>query len=377
MKKFNFFLESILDVFKYRWKIFLLVLIIQFVITILLNLGVKAPQIFNALLLPQATKKVHLDFPKITPAPLIRDVKDEIKERLEEKRNDFEIKRESSWMGSALAATNARYEGASSYLVIDYETGRVLTEKDAGKRLAIASLTKTMTSIVALDLAFSEDYFTASRKASLIPPTKIGVIPGEKLTLAELLHALMITSANDVAEVIKGGIDQKYNEEVFIWAMNEKAKTLKLKNSSFTNPQGFDNPQNYSSAEDLAILSRYALEHYPLIKEVVQKESYILPADKNHRRFDLFNWNGLVGVYPGAFGVKVGSTSNAQLTTVVTAERQGKKVMVVLLGAPTELTRDLWAAELLDLGFEKLGLEPIGVTETQLQQKYSTWRYWG
>src|SRR5690606_3687251 len=96
-----------------------------------------------------------------------------------------------------------------------------------------------------------------------------------------------------------------------------------------------------------------------------------------HKQFDLYNWNGLLGVYPGASGVKIGNTGDAQKTTIVTAERNGKKLLVVVLGAPGVLERDMWAAELLDLGFEKqYGMAPINVTEEQLRAKYKTWKYW-
>ena len=101
------------------------------------------------------------------------------------------------------------------------------------------------------------------------------------------------------------------------------------------------------------------------------------PKDQNHKQFDLYNWNGLLGVYPGIFGVKIGYTENAQKTTIVASQRDGKKVLVVLLGAPGVLQRDLWASQLLDQGFEKLAnLSSINITEEELREKYSTWKYW-
>lgn len=100
------------------------------------------------------------------------------------------------------------------------------------------------------------------------------------------------------------------------------------------------------------------------------------PQDDNHKQADLYNWNGLLGVYPGVKGVKIGNTEDAGYATTVLAEREGKKILVVLLGAPGVLQRDLWPSMLLDIGFEKLGLKPIGITEDQLRAKYSTWKYW-
>lgn len=395
MKIINYLLDSTLAAFKFRWKVFLATLIAQFIITLLLNLGIKAPQTLKAFILPQ-TKVSQSQI--ISPLPNQTNIWDQLRVKLEEKQNSFEVKREGGWVPRVWAASSVDYEGASSYIVIDYDIGKILAEKKADERLPIASLTKIMTAVVALDLASPDEYFTVSKKASLIIPTKIGVVPGQRMSLEELLNALMLTSANDAAGVIREGIDQRYGQEVFIQAMNEKAKVLGLKNSSFANPQGFDDLKNYSSAADLAVLSRYALENYPQIREIVKKDYQNLPANTFHKQFDLYNWNGLIGVYPGAFGVKIGNTGQAGVTTVVAAERPSsadsasivtsakeaategkdvKRVLVVVLGAPGVLERDIWSSQLLDLGFEKLGIEPVGVTEAQLQQKYSTWKYWG
>jgi len=159
--------------------------------------------------------------------------------------------------------------------------------------------------------------------------------------------------------------------------MNEKATFLNLHDTHFTNPQGFDDNDNYSSAEDLARLTNYALTNYPLFSTIVKKDYAFLPADFHHKQFDLYNWNGLLDVYPNSEGVKIGNTPDAGYTTVVVANRDGKHILAVVLGAPDVLHRDLWAAELLDHGYtETLSLAPINVTEEQLKEKYATWHYW-
>ncbi|MCL5784297.1 MAG: hypothetical protein M1142_03015, partial [Patescibacteria group bacterium] len=216
-----------------------------------------------------------------------------------------------------------------------------------------------------------------SYKAASIEPTKLGLIPGQKLTLEELLNGSLLTSANDAVQVIKEGVDEEYKANVFIEAMNLKAKDLGLKNSRFENPQGFDGQSHYSTAEDLAVLTAYALKNYPLISDVVKKDYQFYPTNQNHKQIDMYNWNGLVDVYPGVFGVKIGNTDKAGYTTIVGAQREGKRVVAVVLGAPGVLERDLWASQILDLSFQKLGnLEPVNVTENQLKDKYSTWKYW-
>lgn len=310
----------------------------------------------------------------LSPVPSKIEKFDSLRPKLEQKTNDFKVKKVSSLIPAVQAASE--YDQASAYAVIDLDTGEVIAEKDIDTKTSIASITKVMTAVTALDLATPDELFEVSEEASRIIPTKIGVRPGQKLTLNELLHATLLTSANDAAGVIQEGIDKKYGEPVFIKAMNEKAKIIGMNNSHFTNPQGFDNPEHYSTVYDLALLEHYALNEYPLIRDIVKKDYYFIAANEYHTQFDLYNWNGLIGVYPNAYGVKIGNTGRAGKTTMVAAEREGKNIGVVLLGAPTTIDRDMWAAELLDVGFEKaLTLKPVAITKEQLQEKYSTWKY--
>lgn len=328
-------------------RIFWMTLISVFTIVSLQYLGVKPPKILSA----QIIKKENVNIP-----------------------NYFRLKKQENFSLPLLRD----FQKAKTYAVVDFNNGNILAEKNLSKKVAIASLTKIMTAVVALDLASPDEEFTISSNAPLQKPTIIGVVPRQKMTLEELLNASLLTSANDASEVIEEGINKKYGKDIFVTSMNEKAKFLGLKNTHFTNPQGFDNRNNYSSAEDLIILSHYALENYPLIAQIVKKDYQFIPENQNHKLFDLYNWNGLLGVYPNILGVKIGNTSNAGNTIVVLSKRQGKKVIVALLGAPSLLERDLWASELLDLGFEKIAnLAPIAVTEKQLEQKYSTWKYGG
>ncbi len=296
--------------------------------------------------------------------------------KLERGENTYSLKNPTSSFITASYA-GAPYDNASSYAVIDYESGEVLAEKDLSHKVPIASLTKILTAITALDLTSPDEEFTATERAAKVIPTKIAVIPGEKFTLRELLNASLLTSANDATEVIRDGVDSKYGADIFVKSMNIKAKFIGLKNSHFENPQGFDDQNHYSTAEDLAVLSHYALTYYPVIADIVKKNEQYIPETKNHRRFVLYNWNGLVGVYPNVYGMKIGNTDDAGMTTIVVSERQGKKILAVVLGAPGVLERDLWASHLLDLGFEKsAGLSAIGITPSQLRAKYATWVPW-
>lgn len=306
-----------------------------------------------------------------SPLPKKIDVMERINPKLEQKGNNFKIKKEFIPQVSA----GSDYETASSYGVINYETGEIIASKNLSKSLPMASLTKMMTAVVALDLANLDEEFEVSEKAASEIPTKVALKMGEKYSLKRLIEQALISSANDSVQVIKEGIDKKYGE-VFIKAMNEKAKFLGLKDTHFTNPQGFDSADHYSSVEDLSVLTHYALENYPFIASVVGKQIIDRTEGWTDRRFYLQNWNGLLGVYPGILGVKIGNTEKAGVCTIVLSERDGKKILVVVLGAPGVLQRDLYASELLDIGFSKLAnLNPVNVTEEQLREKYSSWKY--
>lgn len=299
-------------------------------------------------------------------ASLGKSVLPDVREKLRSPANTFSLSH-----GDVGEAT---VTGDAAYTVVDFDSGKVLLEKDGQKPRPIASLTKVMTAVVALDLASPTDMFTVSEQSASVTPTTMGVVAGEKLSLPALFAGLLMTSANDAAGVLQEGIDRMYGEGTFVWAMNEKAKLLGLVNTKFDNPQGFDG-DNFSTSEDLALLSHYALSYYPLIAQIGKKDYQFIERAIPKRWFDLYNFNGLLGVYPGVFGLKIGNTSDAGYTTVVVSERDGKRVLVVLLGADSVLERDLFAAELLDRGFGKLGVAPANITQEQLKAKYATWKF--
>ncbi len=344
----------------FQIRIFIGTCTAMFIMVVLQHLGIQSPLRLQKLISP-ITKKT--------------DIFMTIRQKLDGKPTQYKLHGQSSLIQSTYAASD--YDSANSYAVIDFDSGNVLAQKDISKKISIASLTKLMTAVVALDLTSPDEVFTVTPTAANMPPTKLGLTPGEKLTLYELLHGALMTSANDAAEEIKDGINQKYNSDIFVRAMNEKAQFLGLKNSNFTNPQGLDWGDNYSSVEDLAILTNYAFTNYPLISEIVQKDFQHFAANENHPQMDLNNWNGLLDVYPDTKGVKIGNTRAAGYTTIALSNRGGKRILAVVLGAPGILQRDLWASELLDLGYQKtLNLDPINITESQLKEKYNSWQYW-
>ncbi|HSX40679.1 MAG TPA: serine hydrolase [Candidatus Saccharimonadales bacterium] len=310
----------------------------------------------------------------LSPLPKDAALFAQIDKKLEKTPNTYSLQNQISIIPQADATVP--YSDANSYVAIDFDTGKVLTQKNMNQKYEIASLTKIMTAVVTLDLASKDELLHVPASARRMPATYILVEPGEKLSVEELLHAALLTSANDAVEVLKSGVNAKYGRNIFIDAMNEKAVLIGLKNTHFANPQGFDDQKNYSSAGDLAILSHYALTNYPLIAQIAQKDYTLLPQSDNHKKFDLYNWNGLLDVYPGIFGLKIGNTGAAGTTMIAVSQRGGKKVLAVMLGAPGILQRDLWTSQILDTGFEKLAnLPPVQVTEQELRAKYATWSY--
>lgn len=303
----------------------------------------------------------------------LTDIENEqIVPRLSKHKNTYKLKDKNP---SAVGQVDASEKvDATAYLLTDFDSGEVLFSQNENTKLSIASLTKIMTAVVSLDLANPSDIFTVSAPAAAIPPTSIGVIPGQKMSLDELLQSILMTSANDAAQVVLEGINDKYSSPVFIHAMNQKAQFLGLTNTHFANPQGFDDEKNYSSAKDLAILTHYALTKYPRIAQIVGKDYAFLPASEDHKQFDLYNWNGLLGVYPDILGVKIGNTDHAGYTTIVLSNRGGKKLLAVILGTQNILSRDRVAAQLLDMGYEhSLSLQRLNISQGALLAKYNTW----
>ncbi len=295
--------------------------------------------------------------------------------KLHKTKNTFNLKSPIQLVLQAHAA--ASYDNASSYIAIDMDNGQIIEGKNPDAPLPIASLTKVMSSVIGLDLMASTDEVTISQYSSLMPATTIGVVPGQKMQIQELLHAMLMTSANDAAQALHDGVNDAYHSDVFVRAMNEKATFLGLTHSHFANAEGFDDSNNYSSVKDLALLSHYALTNYPVIASIAQQDFLHMPADSFHKQYDLNNWNGLLGVYPGVYGLKIGNTGQAGYTTIVASERNGHRVLVVLLGTPGVLERDQWAADLLDTAFnDAYNLPPVGVTADALRAKYATWQYW-
>jgi len=235
-----------------------------------------------------------------------------------------------------------------SAILVDIDSGEILFEKNGSQKLPIASLTKIMTAVIALEHKDIKNEITISKTASQIGENSMQIGEGEIYTLEELLYGLILNSGNDAAYAISESVAG--DTPTFVYWMNVKAKELGLKNTRFTDPSGLDDG-NESSAEDLARLTRYALQN-PLFEKMASTIEIELISEK-HKYIYLQNQTNLLTTYPGVAGVKTGYTEKAGLCLVTYAENEGKRLAGVVLNS---VDRKGDMILLLDWGYSLLGI---------------------
>jgi serine-type D-Ala-D-Ala carboxypeptidase (penicillin-binding protein 5/6) len=222
---------------------------------------------------------------------------------------------------------------AASAVAIDADTGMVVFDKNSHERRAPASTTKIMTALVALERMQEQDKVTAAA-ADLVGGSTMGLQAGDSLRAKDMLYGLLINSGNDAAEALARYIGGKVNagepRSAFIQLMNEKAKRLGLADTHFSNPSGLDEDGHYSSAYDLAWLARSAILDPSFAKVVGIKEQTIAGDTRSYK---LVSTNELLGTYPGADGIKTGTTDQAGECLVASVTRSGHELIVVVLGS--------------------------------------------
>jgi len=237
---------------------------------------------------------------------------------------------------------------ANPTIVIDAASGDTLVQQEATRPWYPASLTKLMTAFVALK-AVREGRITldtplkVSARATSMAPSKMGFRPGTLVTLDNALKMLMVKSANDIAVTIAEGVSGSV--EAFANEMNASASALGMRESHFTNPNGLPDSRQVSSARDMAILGRALYVYFP-----EQAGLFDIGALRLGKRI-LPTHNGMLGRYPGADGMKTGFTCAAGFNLVASATQNGRRLIAVVLGAPSAKSRTMMAASLLDKGF--------------------------
>ncbi|MGB9798011.1 MAG: D-alanyl-D-alanine carboxypeptidase family protein [bacterium] len=236
---------------------------------------------------------------------------------------------------------------AKSAILMDYSTGRVLWAKNEKEELPPASLTKMLTAILVLEKGNLDDVVEVGGDISRVEPTCLGLKKGEKITVRDLLTALLVRSANDaalaLAEYLAG------SEGKFVAMMNEKAKEIGALNSNFVNCHGLHHPLHYSTAYDLALIARYALSN-PIFASLVSLKRAEIKVWNNEkeRKVVLESTNKLLSLYPYANGIKTGYTREAGRCLAASARKDGWQLIAVVLNS-----NDVWkdAQLLFEYGF--------------------------
>ncbi|MED4474759.1 D-alanyl-D-alanine carboxypeptidase [Oceanobacillus caeni] len=248
------------------------------------------------------------------------------------------------------AASAAPGVSANNAVLIEQSTGRVLFEKDAHSQESIASITKIMTAIIAIESGKMKEKVTVSREAIYTEGSSIYLEQGEKMTLEDLVYGLMLRSGNDAAVAIAEHVGGSL--EGFVYLMNEKAKWLGMENTHFDNPHGLDSDNHYSSAYDMAILTKYAMNNEKY-KEISGTTSY----KSDGRTYSWVNKNKLLTqYYEYCTGGKTGFTKKTGRTLVSTASKDGMDLIAVTLNAPDDWKDHM---SLYEWGFENFDMKTL------------------
>jgi D-alanyl-D-alanine carboxypeptidase (penicillin-binding protein 5/6) len=251
---------------------------------------------------------------------------------------------------SAAAATPS--VDARAYEVVNAATGEVLSARNARTRLPMASITKLMTALVALEHAKLDEVVTVDRDAVGITGSGVRLRAGERITVRDLIEAALIQSANDAAVALAAHVGRG-NEDAFVALMNRKARQLGLTSTHFERADGLDVAGHVSSAHDLNRLAQLTMRE-PVIRQAVGVRNTTIAGGRS-----LHTWNDLLGGFPGLIGVKTGHTSNAGWCQVAAARGPGFTIYATILGSPSRSARNADLAELLSLGLSSYRLAPV------------------
>ena len=245
------------------------------------------------------------------------------------------------------ASVGAVSTSASSAVLMDADSGRILYAHNENARMLIASTTKIMTALVAIENACLTDVVTVKRNATLVEGTSMYLKEGERLTLETLLYGLLLSSGNDAAVAVAEGVSGSVSG--FVALMNGKATELGMTNTSFANPHGLDAPDHYSTALDMARLACAAMDNATLMRIASTKS--VSAGGRS-----MSNHNRLLNTVDGCLGLKTGYTRAAGRTLVSCVQRNGRRLVAVTLQDGND-----WAdhAALFDYGFSEYTHEQI------------------
>lgn len=241
---------------------------------------------------------------------------------------------ESLTSESSTSVANEPIVYSKNIIAIDRGTNTILFEKNSKEKVPMASTTKIMTCIIALENSNLDEIVTVSKKAASIHGSKLGIKEGMQISMSSLIYGLMLRSGNDcaiaIAEHICGSVEN------FCSKMTEKAYSLGLTNTNFTSPHGLDDDNHYTTAYELALITNYALNNETFRKVVSTHNITILLENSS---ISIHNTNELLGNVEGVYGVKTGFTFNAGRCLVSCCKRDNMDIIVVVLGADTKALR--------------------------------------
>lgn len=258
----------------------------------------------------------------------------------------------ASQLGCQVAASTPSSLYAKAYCVIDADTGRVLCGKNENQQLPMASTTKIMTCILALESGQLEDMVTVSSYAASMPDVQLNIREGEQYVLKDLLYSLMLESHNDTAVAIAEHLGGSV--EGFASLMNTKAQELGCTATHFVTPNGLDDDQHYTTAQELCLIGAYAVQNEDFLK-IIRTSSYQFKEQSGSRSFTVNNHDAFLQQYDGAIGIKTGFTGNAGYCFCGAARRKDRTLIssVLACGWPPNKTYK-WTdtKKLMNYGFE-------------------------
>lgn len=251
--------------------------------------------------------------------------------------------------GGAVAAPPPSID-ARAYMLVNPDTGEVLVQRAPDRPLPMASTTKMMTAIVVMENARLGDDVVVPGAAAAPGGSSSGLVPGERLTVRNLLTGLMIGSGNDASVALAvhvGGTQQG-----FVDLMNDEAASMGLQNTRFANPHGLDSPGHYSTVRELVTMGERTFE-YPLLRQIVAKRAATIPGPDGRGTRKLESENDLLAIDREADGIKTGHTAGAGYSLVAHARRRstGVQLYAAMIGSPSRSRRARDARRLLDWGF--------------------------
>lgn len=269
-------------------------------------------------------------------------------------------------LGCQIQAATPSSLYARAYCVLDADSGRLLLGKQENEKMPMASTTKIMTCILALESGKLEETVTVSDYAAKMPDVQLNICEGEQYLLKDLLYSLMLESHNDTAVAIAEHLGGSV--EGFAEMMNEKAKELGCVNTHFVTPNGLDDPAHYTTAKELCMIGAYAIQNKEFLK-IISTKSYSFSDLSGKRSFTVNNHDAFLSQYSGAIGIKTGFTGNAGYCFCGAAKQKGTTLVSAVLACgwpPNKSYKWSDTKKLMDYGFQGFETKTIPVSTQKI-----------